>query len=118
MEDDATNAEGALWIRRSAEQGYLPAMNDRAWRLATHPDATVRDGTEAVNLALRVCEEGGWASAEYVDTLAAAYAEEERWEDAITTQELAIEKLAENDPGGASFSSRLQKYMNKEKTRD
>src|SRR5205085_8477977 len=34
----------------------IPALNNLAWILATQPDASLRNGTEAVRLAERACE--------------------------------------------------------------
>src|SRR5262249_32011036 len=51
------------------------ALNDRAWLLATHPDAKIRDGKLAVEEALAACEKSAWNDPRCVDTLAAAYAE-------------------------------------------
>jgi tetratricopeptide (TPR) repeat protein len=51
------------------------ALNHRAWLLATCPDEKVRDGKQAVESATRACELSDWKNADYVATLAAAYAE-------------------------------------------
>ena len=75
MSYEKERAEGLSWLRKSAEQGYVPAMNGVAWILATDPAPAVRNGAAALELALQVCEKDGWKSASYIDTLAAAYAE-------------------------------------------
>jgi tetratricopeptide (TPR) repeat protein len=73
------------------------ANNSKAWLLATCPDARYRDGAEAVELAQKAVEV--YPKAFCFDTLAAAYAEAGRFEDAITTQEKAIALLKkEGDP--------------------
>jgi membrane associated rhomboid family serine protease len=111
--------EAASWFRQSAEQGYVPAMNDLAWMLATDQDDSVRNAAEAIEWARRACEKDGWALAAYIDTLAAAYAEADQWEDAVATQRMAIEKLSEKDHDMRNdFESRLQKYLNREKVHD
>lgn len=61
------------------------AMNNLAWLLATSPDASVRDGARAVRLAERACEITGYQQTILVGTLAAAYAEAGRFDDAIAT---------------------------------
>ena len=106
------------WLRKSIDQGYVPAMNGLAWILATDHEASIRDGAEAVKLAKQACENDDWTTPEYIDTLAAAYAEQEEWEEAVATQRLGIEKLGEDDEAKASYDSRLQKYLEREKVRD
>ena len=48
------------------------ALDRGAWIRATCPDAMVRDGRRAVEVATRACERAGWKRADYLDTLAAA----------------------------------------------
>jgi len=67
------------------DANHVAAMNNLAWLLATHADAQVRDGAEAVRLAERVCALTRQRDAGLLDTLAAAYAEAGRFEDAIRT---------------------------------
>ena len=67
------------------------AQNKLAWLLATCPDADVRDGAEAVRLAEQACRTTGNSLPKTLDTLAAAYAEAERFEEAVTTAEKALE---------------------------
>lgn len=59
-----------------------------AWLLATHPNETFRDGKEAVRLAEKARElvpSDDPAYPLYLDTLAAAYAEDGRFTDAVKT---------------------------------
>jgi len=51
------------------------AYNDRAWLLATCPDATVRNGAQAVADATEACALSNWKNPATIDTLAAACAE-------------------------------------------
>jgi tetratricopeptide (TPR) repeat protein len=53
---------------------YRPILSRMAWVLATCPDATVRNGREAVMLAERLVQQTG-PEVESLDVLAAAYAE-------------------------------------------
>ncbi|MGA3284483.1 MAG: hypothetical protein ABSD57_08500 [Verrucomicrobiota bacterium] len=67
----------------------VDAMNNLAWLLATCPDANVRDGTRAVQLAEHACELTGYKKTMYVGTLAAAYAEAGRFAEAMATAQKA-----------------------------
>jgi membrane associated rhomboid family serine protease len=57
-----------------AEQN-AETLNSLAWLLATCPDAAIRNGTRAVELAQRACKLDDWKNPALLDTLAAAYAE-------------------------------------------
>jgi tetratricopeptide (TPR) repeat protein len=70
---------------------FLEARNDLAWELATCPDATLRNGSEAVELAERANQIAGGNDPDVLDTLAAAYAEVGRFDDAIRMNQKAIE---------------------------
>jgi membrane associated rhomboid family serine protease len=119
MQEKGKQDEATSWLRKSAEQGYLPAMNGLAWVLATSITDSSRDGAEAVKWAERLCNEDGWKTTAYLDTLAAAYAEADRWDDAVATQKKAIAALTATDTTiKASVESRLQKYLNQEKARE
>jgi tetratricopeptide (TPR) repeat protein len=61
------------------------ALNNLAWLLATCADATIRDGQQAITLALRACELTGFQKTIYLGTLAAAYAEAGQFDAAIST---------------------------------
>jgi tetratricopeptide (TPR) repeat protein len=84
--------------------------NDLAWLMATCPEGQYRDGTRAVELAEKAVALIDAAS--ILDTLAAAYAEAGRFQDAITTQEKAITKLKQE--GGTQYlpecEERLSSY--------
>jgi len=71
--------------------GYAAGLNSLAWLLATCKDANYRDGKRAVELALKAV--GTDYDPAYMDTLAAAYAEAGRWEEAAKTQEQALSML-------------------------
>jgi membrane associated rhomboid family serine protease len=119
MQQKDKKMEAISWLRKSAGHYYLPALNLLAWSLATDPVDSSRDGAEAIKLAKRLCERDGWKTAAYIDTLAAAYAEEDDWTNAVTTQKIAIDKLTADDSSiRPAVESRLQKYLNKEKVRE
>jgi tetratricopeptide (TPR) repeat protein len=92
---------------RAAElrQKVLPTMpvgvrNDFAWELAVSPAAELRDGAFAVEIMERATAERPTPA--YIDTLAAAYAEAGRFDDAMRAQQRAIDAL----PRDASAESR------------
>jgi len=79
---------------------YALAYNNLAWVQATCPDAHFRDGRKAVENANRASQLSGGKEADYIDTLAAAYAENgdfgkaKEWE-AKTIELLTDEKVKE-----------------------
>jgi len=65
--------------------------NQYAWMLAACPRPEYRDGARAVELAGRACELTNWQDANLLDTLASAYAECGRFDEAITWANKALE---------------------------
>ena len=65
------------------------ALNSLAWLLATHPDAAVRNGPEAVKLAQKAVGQRTDDQPELLDTLAAAHAEAGQFKEAVETAEKA-----------------------------
>lgn len=72
------------------------ALNNLAWLLATSPDALIRDGAKAVELAERADSLTEHRSPVISATLAAAYAEAGRFDDAIKAGRHALQ-LATDD---------------------
>jgi tetratricopeptide (TPR) repeat protein len=77
---------------------HVGAHSGAAWLLATAPDAAVRDGKRAVEMAHRACELTDWSSAYAIQTLsiahaaAGSFAEAVRWlEEALTFPDFARE---------------------------
>jgi len=60
-------------------------LNDLAWLFATSPDATLRDGARAVDLAERACALTERKQPQLIATAAAGYAETGKFTEAITT---------------------------------
>jgi Flp pilus assembly protein TadD len=81
-------AENKTVLENSPKEPLV--LNNLAWLLATAPDASVRNGVEAVRLAELACELSNDQVAMYVGTLAAAYAEAGRFDDAVKTAQKAI----------------------------
>ena len=65
-------------------------LNDTAWLLATNPNASIRNGPEAVRIAERALRLSRGNEPAVVGTLAAAYAEAGRYADAVETARRAI----------------------------
>ena len=70
------------------------ALNNLAWILATWPDALIRDGTKAVHFAERAEALTERRSPVISATLAAAYAEAGRFDDAVKTGQHALQLAA------------------------
>jgi tetratricopeptide (TPR) repeat protein len=79
--------ENALEI----DPGLMNAEVNLAWVLATSSDDSLRNGARAVQLAEDVANRAGHPNAILLRTLAAAYAETGRFNDAIQTAQQAIE---------------------------
>ncbi len=76
------------------------ALNNLAWLLATCPDPQVRNGTRAVELGERLCNLTNYQETMAVGTLAAAYAEAGRFDDAIAMAQAAITLAQEHGEEG------------------
>jgi len=74
----------------------LPVLLRAAWIRATYPDFSIRDGREAIALAVRAVELSRGQDAAVWDVLAAAYAEAGRFADAVLTEKRAL-ALTEQD---------------------
>jgi tetratricopeptide (TPR) repeat protein len=66
-------------------------LNNLAWLLATSQNDQTRDGAQAVQYAGRACELTHYRETLMVGTLAAAYAEAGRYDDAIATAQKACD---------------------------
>jgi tetratricopeptide (TPR) repeat protein len=73
---------------------WAELMNNLAWLLATSRDAALRDGSQAIRLASRVCELTRGERPEPLDTLAAAQAEAGQFDQAIVTVQKGLDLAA------------------------
>jgi tetratricopeptide (TPR) repeat protein len=70
---------------------YLQVENVLAWVLATTPQASLRNGNQAVKLAQQANQLAGGENPSILCTLAAAYAEVGRFNDAVRSSQKAVE---------------------------
>jgi Flp pilus assembly protein TadD len=75
----------------AVDPGHMNTEVNLAWILATAPDDSLRDGTRGVQLAEDVARRAGHPNAIVLRTLAAAYAETGRFNDAINAAQDAID---------------------------
>ena len=102
IKPDYADARDNLGIAQSQREGILKALaerreslrsrpddvallNETAWMLATNPNASIRNGAEAVELAQRAVQLSDGREPAILGTLAAAYAEAGRFSEAVQT---------------------------------
>ncbi|MGD0016422.1 MAG: tetratricopeptide repeat protein, partial [Verrucomicrobiia bacterium] len=98
-----------------------PALNRLAWILVTNRDSSLRNSSEAVQLAERLHAITGDQQADTFDVLAAAYAEAGRFNDAVQAAQKALDlamaggqhELAPNGYSGLAWQiqERLKLYQ-------
>ena len=91
---------------------HVAAQNNLAWLLATCPEASLRDGKRAMELAWQAEQLSGGNHPEILDTLAAAYAEAGRFGEAVETAKRALNLPAtkNNKPLAEAIQIRLKLY--------
>jgi len=94
------------------DPNHVPLLSQTAWVLATCPQASIRNGTEAVELARRAAEASGGKDPAILDTLAAALAEAGRFPEAIETtrQALALATEQNAQPLAEELKARMSLY--------
>ena len=111
----------ALKLRREALPLYrkilgpehsdtLQMMNELAWALSTSDAATIRNGTNAVQLAEAAAAATSRKNPDYLDTLAAAYAETQQFDKASAVEREAI-TLYQTEPQKQKAGSHLSLYQ-------
>jgi Flp pilus assembly protein TadD len=106
--DAVTHYQAAV----SAVPNHPYLLNNLAWVLATCPDASVRNGARAVQLAQKAEQLSGGRDPVLLGTLAAAYAETGQFPQAVTTARRALELATAqtNTPQVEALSGRLKLY--------
>ena len=89
------------------------AQRERAWILATCPDAKVRNADQAVLSANKACELTGWREPLALATLAAACSEVGDFEGAIKWQEQALDLLPEHGRDKREYRGLLERYRSR-----
>jgi protein O-mannosyl-transferase len=121
VQNHQTRAARAEWesaLKLDPNDGN--AQSNLAWVLATAPDDSLRNGTRAVDLAEHALKLAGGVNPILHRTLAAAYAEAGRFDDALATAERG-RTLAEREGNrelADEFAAVLQRYQQHQPMRD
>lgn len=91
---------------------HVAAQNDLAWIWATCPEASLRNGPKAVELAQQAIQLSSGNQPELLDTLAVAYAEAGQFPEAIETTRQALNLLTSknNQQVAEALQMRLKLY--------
>jgi tetratricopeptide (TPR) repeat protein len=109
VDEAIAHYQQALQIRPD----YAKALNNLAWALAACPQASLRNGNKAVELAQRANQLAGNGNPAFLDTLAIAYAEAGRFPEAVETAQRALQ-LAETQSNTAladAIRSQMKLYQ-------
>ena len=112
---DAEVAIGHYEQALAIEPSLINKANNLAWLLSTSDVERLRDGSRAVEVAEQFCRAQEEQTAMNLDTLAAAYAAADRYDDAITAAARALQ-LAERDNNrrlAEAIRRRLELYRQK-----
>jgi len=109
---DIPGAMAACGEALRIQADFAPALNDLAWILATTDSPPLRNGEQAVRLAERACQLTDHQRANYLATLAAAYAEAGRFDEAEQTarRALALATSARQDSLATTIASQVDLY--------
>jgi tetratricopeptide (TPR) repeat protein len=109
VDEAIAHYQQALQIRPD----YAKALNNLAWALAACPQASLRNGNKAVELAQRANQLAGNGNPDFLDTLAIAYADAGRFPEAVETARRALQ-LAEAQSSASladAIRSQLELYQ-------
>jgi tetratricopeptide (TPR) repeat protein len=106
-----------LYHKAVNQEPHPNALNDFAWFLATCPDDSQRNGKLAVTYATKACELSEWKQANFVGTLAAAYAEIGDFDAAVKYQKQAI-AIGSDYPDKQVMEKALKMYQQRKPYRE
>jgi tetratricopeptide (TPR) repeat protein len=92
---------------------FTAAYHNLAWLRSTCPDAKYRNGSEAVKLAMKLCDQAGWKDGSSLNVLAAAYAESGQFDSAVRFQNQALQDATWAAANGDLGRKRLELYKQK-----
>jgi Tfp pilus assembly protein PilF len=91
---------------------WLPVLNELAWLLATHPDASVRDSRAAVSFAARAVALTNGRDVTALEVLAASAAAAGRFDEAVTREQAALDLMKGREAADvAAVRERLARYQ-------
>ncbi len=99
------------WLASHPNDGRV--LHETAWMMATNPNASIRNGAEAVALAKRAVTRAGSRDPVALDTLAAAYAEAAQFPAAMQTAQQALELAVQQDKRALADSIRAEMRLYK-----
>lgn len=91
-------------------------LNNLAWVLATSPDAELRDGKRAVELATKACELTDYKLPHILSTLAAAFAESGNFDTAVEYSQKAVD--LDDSEQEEQLAQELNSYLKKKPWRE
>ena len=94
------------------------ALNNLAWLYATSPEAAVRNGVRAVELATKACELTDFEEAGYLSTLGAAYAERGDFQNAMKWVQKGLECCGDDTDVRDSLEKEKKHYEEKKPVRE
>ena len=110
--------EAVVQLRRSLELNpqLSASQGSLAWVLATCPDKVIRDGEEAMQIALQLNRKTRFKNATHLDTYAAALAEKGLFDDALDygQQAAAVARASDNEGLALQIEQRLNLYRQRQ----
>jgi tetratricopeptide (TPR) repeat protein len=108
----SAEAAGVLeHVARLEHAQMRDVLNSVAWTLATSSDDSMRDGKNAIITAKKACSLDDWKDWRCIDTLAAAYAEAGKFDQAVKYQEQVVQHIAPEDTNAGGAKERLALYQ-------